>query len=83
MILTLKMVGVAFEIHDTKRRREKAAKEGGPDEEERLVMKYKDVEPSALDIFHYAFSHAGLLTGSKIVHTSIVEQCRKHLSLPA
>ncbi len=26
-------------------------------------MKHKDVDPSLPDFFHYAFSHAGLLTG--------------------
>ncbi len=70
MILTLKMVGVAYEIHDTRVRRiqwEKRKEEEEEDDEEResarLTMHYKDVDPSAVDIFHYAFSHAGLLTG--------------------
>jgi len=33
------------------------------EQELRLLMRYRAVNPSAIDLFHYSFSHAGLLTG--------------------
>ena len=49
MIMTLKLMGLAFEVHETHKTE--------------LEKKYKHVYPNILDIFHYAFSHAGILTG--------------------
>jgi len=49
MIMTLKLMGLAFEVHETHKTE--------------LEKKYKHVYPNVLDIFHYAFSHAGILTG--------------------
>jgi len=49
MIMTLKLMGLAFEVHETHKTE--------------LEKKYKHVDPNVLDIFHYAFSHAGILTG--------------------
>ncbi len=66
MILTLKMVGVAFEIHDTKLRGKKKGEEE-EDEDAALARRFKDVHPSSSDIFHYSFSHAGLLTGKSFI----------------
>ena len=42
-------MGLAFEVHETHKTE--------------LEKKYKHVYPNVLDIFHYAFSHAGILTG--------------------
>ena len=50
MIMTLKLMGLAFEVHEETHKTE-------------LEKKYKHVYPNVLDIFHYAFSHAGILTG--------------------
>ena len=47
--MTLKLMGLAFEVHETHKTE--------------LEKKYKHVYPNVLDIFHYAFSHAGILTG--------------------
>jgi lysophospholipid acyltransferase 7 len=47
MILTLKLVGLAFEIHDS---RDPATGKFG-------------VNPSVLDVYHYGLCHAGLITG--------------------
>jgi len=53
MILTLKLVGLAFEVHDTKVRC------SNPDN----PPNFCDVDPGFTDIIHYGFSHVGLLTG--------------------
>ncbi|XP_054711368.1 lysophospholipid acyltransferase 7-like [Uloborus diversus] len=56
MILTLKMVGLAFEVCESKRM-EKS-------EDKTVVAKnYKQINPSFCDIFHYAFCMAGVLIG--------------------
>merc|ERR1712136_451289 len=63
MILTLKMMGVAFEVHDSKRlqaagRDQKSCDPGG------LEAKYRAIQsPGLLDLFHYGFAHSGVLTG--------------------
>ena len=61
---------MAFEIFDTSKLRREAKTDVGQDgDEERrnneLKLKYKAVDPGPVDIFHYAFSHAGILTGLK------------------
>lgn len=52
MILTLKLVGLAFEVHDSKSEGGKGDRKGEP-----------EVNPGFLDIFHYGLSHVGLITG--------------------
>ena len=47
MILTLKLVGLAYEIQDSK-------------EPETGKLK---LNPSVLDVYHYGLCHAGLITG--------------------
>ncbi|XP_035207114.1 lysophospholipid acyltransferase 7-like isoform X2 [Stegodyphus dumicola] len=56
MILTLKMVGIAFEI---KEEEELQAKD--PNSE--IQIKYRKIKPSFFDVFHYAFCIAGVLIG--------------------
>jgi hypothetical protein len=48
MILTLKLVGLAFEIHDSKD----------------AASGKNTLVPSFLDVYHYSFCHAGLITGT-------------------
>jgi len=52
MILTLKLVGLAFEIHDA-----------GEAENVTGSKASSQVNPGFLDIFHYGLCHAGLITG--------------------
>jgi lysophospholipid acyltransferase 7 len=59
MIMTLKLIGVALEMQETRGYEDN----DDDDEEVKLRKKYKGVAPSPLDIFHYVFSHAGVLTG--------------------
>ena len=58
MIMTLKLMGLAFEVHDS-------WKSNASGDSNNLDQKYQniDVNPRALDIFHYAFAHTGVLTG--------------------
>ncbi|KAF4521844.1 hypothetical protein B566_EDAN003718 [Ephemera danica] len=53
MFVTLKMVGLAFEVYDTSK-----AKRESPNSHEFLPE-----EPKLIDIFHYAFCYIGILTG--------------------
>jgi len=58
MIMTLKLMGLAFEVHDS-------WKSNASGDSNNLDQKYQniDVNPRPLDIFHYAFAHTGVLTG--------------------
>ncbi|GFU03704.1 lysophospholipid acyltransferase 7 [Nephila pilipes] len=58
MILTLKMVGLAFEIQGT-RIDDKTKLLKNAD----LLKKYQKINPSFVDVFHYAFCIAGVLIG--------------------
>lgn len=69
MMLTLKLIGLAFEIHDTKKlelEMEAALKNNeaiSEVESKKLQLKWKGVNPSLVDTFHYAFGYTGILTG--------------------
>jgi len=64
MIMTLKMMGLAFEVHDSIGRKKTLAKEDDKSSNLQLESDLRSIEnPSAKDIFHYAFCHAGILTG--------------------
>jgi len=51
MMMTLKLMGLAFEVFDS------------GETSSGLEQKYRRIEPSLLDMFHYTFTHAGILTG--------------------
>ena len=57
MILTLKLVGLAFEVHDG------AKEETDPMDNEDKGKKFCSSVPSLEDQFHYGFNHVGLITG--------------------
>ncbi|GJQ81851.1 hypothetical protein Trydic_g9878 [Trypoxylus dichotomus] len=62
MIMTLKLVGLAFEVNSSyqlKKKRDTANKTV----EEKLEDETNDINPSLLDIFHYTFNYIGVLTG--------------------
>ncbi|KAJ8318549.1 hypothetical protein KUTeg_003640 [Tegillarca granosa] len=60
LLLTLRMTGISFELYDTN-----VADKKNPlsEEEVRLKKKYQDIDPSVLDIIHYAYCYVGLFTG--------------------
>ena len=69
------MIGLAFEWHDARSKAEKGliqclnhrlGKEEAPgDNARRLELIYKHISrPTINDVFHYAFCHAGILTGN-------------------
>ena len=48
------MIGVAFEVHDSEKTRSNPKSEDTSN---------RPVNPALIDLFHYAFNHAGILTG--------------------
>jgi len=67
MILTLKLVGLAFEVHDSDKEKKEAAAQmemdenlGGRDDQKK--NQFSSV-PTLEDQFHYGFNHVGLITG--------------------
>ena len=64
------MIGIAFEVHDTwKLDKEMSALDDKSEEEKervRLQTRHRAVNPSSMDVVHYALSHAGLLTGEDL-----------------
>ncbi|XP_042217763.1 lysophospholipid acyltransferase 7-like isoform X3 [Homarus americanus] len=65
MMITLKLIGICCEVHDTWRKRGEAKKEEDKEKKAQLELelKYEEVDPSPMDIFHYAFCYVGVLTG--------------------
>ncbi|VDI11645.1 lysophospholipid acyltransferase 7 [Mytilus galloprovincialis] len=61
LFLTLKLVALGFEIHDT----HELSKKGDTQEEEEstLQRKYRSIYPSSLDILQYSYCYIGLFTG--------------------
>ena len=61
-------MGLAFEVHDSRccgTRKTSNIKSKDTKEELLLEKELKSIEtPTAQDIFHYAFCHAGILTGN-------------------
>ena len=66
------MMGLAFEVHDSVARKKKIAKESAQHTDKasdlQLETDLRAIEhPTAQDTFHYAFCHAGILTGNCII----------------
>lgn len=64
LFLTLRMIGLAFEIHDTKYPLRKG------EVDETLLKLYQNINPSVLDIFSYAYCYMGLLAGPYMKYRS-------------
>lgn len=66
MMLTLKLVGLAFEVNQTYLAKKKRLEGSSSSEDKDLVLKeeYNAVDPSFLDIVHYSFNYIGVLTGN-------------------
>lgn len=58
MILTLKLVGLAFEVHQAYILKKKEA-----DPNTTLQEQYAEINPNFEDILHYSFNYIGVLTG--------------------
>lgn len=66
LFVTLRLVGLAFEVHDSSANLERLKKDGlSTDErnEVRLKCIYENVSPSILDSLFYCYSYIGLFTG--------------------
>lgn len=61
----LQVIGVCFEVHDTwlKRGQIKKLEDKEKIAQLELELKYEEVDPTPMDIFHYAFCYVGVLTG--------------------
>lgn len=58
MIVTLKVAGLAFEVHNTARH-----KRGDGNSAAVQELEAAEVHPSFLDVFHYTFCYIGIMTG--------------------
>jgi len=66
LILTLKLVGLAFEVHDTAVRKDSELDSSANCNEldsKYQQQKFGDVEPTFCSIIHYTMGHIGLITG--------------------
>ncbi|CAF4240090.1 unnamed protein product [Rotaria magnacalcarata] len=65
LMLTLKLVGIAFEWHDSYTRLKAIRAQPKTDESEKLHLQdmYLSVKPSTIRVFQYAYCYIGLLTG--------------------
>ena len=64
MMLTLKMIGVAFEMTDSVVRKLQIKNGKQQDVQDlNLQIKHRSVEVQGLDLFHYGLGHAGMLCG--------------------
>ncbi|CAL1548456.1 unnamed protein product [Lymnaea stagnalis] len=63
LFLTLRMVGLAFEVQDSHQRRNSIDPASLVKGEMELKMKYCNIDVKPLDIITYAFCYIGLLTG--------------------
>ncbi len=61
MILTLKLIGLAFEIHDNNVLAKKLETRSAEIKDEDLYRHFPS--PTMQDVFHYTFCYAGVLTG--------------------
>lgn len=62
MILTLKLVGLAFEVNSSYQIKKKRDIGMRPPEE-KLEDELNDINPGFMEIFHYSFNYIGVLTG--------------------
>ncbi|XP_054762558.2 lysophospholipid acyltransferase 7-like [Lytechinus pictus] len=65
LLLTLRLIGVAFEIHDTYKIRQAASSKEQEEGKAGKTKRYVPViiEPTVEELFHYCFCFVGLLTG--------------------
>ncbi|OQV16670.1 Lysophospholipid acyltransferase 7 [Hypsibius exemplaris] len=63
LILTLKVIGIAFEVNDTVLRRKGLAPFKNSSPAVTPMNNYSNVAPSALDVVHYSLGFIGLMTG--------------------
>lgn len=68
LILTLKLVGLAFEVHDKaeereRRKIEREDRDNEGEEKGEVLLENVPLVPSVADQVHYVFNHVGLITG--------------------
>ncbi|XP_071953393.1 lysophospholipid acyltransferase 7-like [Antedon mediterranea] len=79
LLLTLRMVGLAFEIQDSWKAKEKIAKSKTEEIDNRTLMAVIDEAPGIIDVFMYAYCYIGILTGPyykyKVYRDMIKQTC--------
>ena len=60
------MIGLAFEKHDTHMLKQKIA-QSAHDDDSKLKLEYRRIDPSFVDIVLYTYCYVGLLTGQLLV----------------
>lgn len=73
MILTLRLVGFAFELNTAYQN--KTGKDNDTAGERYAEILCRDIKPGVVDIVHYSFNYVGLLAGIKMFH--IFEKYKK------
>lgn len=61
MILTLKLIGLAFEVNSAYL----AKKSKESDSNKETVDDYCEIDPNLVDIIHYSLNYVGVLTGNE------------------
>lgn len=69
---TFQLIGICFEVHDTWKKRGELKKEEDKDKKAQLEMelRHEEIEPSPVDVCHYAFCYIGVLTGKFTLRVS-------------
>lgn len=76
----LQVIGVCFEVHDTwlKRGQIKKLEDKEKIAQLKLELKYEEVDPTPMDIFHYAFCYIGVLTGTLHLNLKNDDEFQSH-----
>lgn len=75
MMLTLKLIGLAFEVNTAD-----SAKKANDEKLSKEEINYLQVEPCFIDIFHYTFNYAGVLTGPYYKYRTFLDFINKPYS---
>lgn len=75
MMLTLKLIGLAFEVNTAD-----SAKKAKDEKLSKEEINYLQIEPCFIDIFHYAFNYAGVLTGPYYKYRTFLDFINKPYS---
>lgn len=68
MMLTLKLIGLAFEVNSSYTTKKKKD-EGNKSDEEKLEDESMHIDVKFLDVFYYVYNYCGVLTGNFWVFT--------------
>lgn len=76
MMLTLKVIGLAFEVNSSYESKKKRH-EGTKTDEEKLQDKLCDIDVEFLDVFYYVYNYCGVLTGPYFRYRTFLDHLYK------